>query len=91
MHRSVDAIILAIGVAEFNAQDAAALGRAVWNTGCNSWYLTDTGSVDLWPFDRATMHKILETIDPNHFHIGSAMSVAIDADGTNPSEHSTKG
>ena len=27
----------------------------VWNTGCNSWYLTDEGNVDLWPFDRKTM------------------------------------
>lgn len=24
-------------------------GPTVWDTGCNSWYLTDEGNVDLWP------------------------------------------
>lgn len=41
----------------FNAQVKDALGPTVWNTGCNSWYLKDDGSVDLWPFDRATTKR----------------------------------
>ena len=36
---------------------AAALGPTVWNTGCNSWYLTDEGNIDLWPYDRKTMTR----------------------------------
>ncbi|MDT5017095.1 MAG: hypothetical protein QOD39_3255 [Mycobacterium sp.] len=36
----------------FNDGVTAALGPTVWNTGCNSWYLTDEGNVDLWPYDR---------------------------------------
>ena len=34
---------------KFNDDVAAALGPTVWNTGCNSWYLTDEGNIDLWP------------------------------------------
>lgn len=55
--------------ADFNAQVARAMGPTVWNTGCNSWYLTDSGSVDLWPFDRATMTAMLSAPDEGHFHV----------------------
>ncbi len=52
----------------FNAQVAAALGPTVWNTGCNSWYQRADGTIDLWPFDRATMKRMLgEPVDA-HFH-----------------------
>jgi len=35
----------------------------VWDTGCNSWYLTDEGSVELWPYDRETMTAMLSRPD----------------------------
>jgi len=54
----------------FNDDVAAAMGPTVWNTGCNSWYLTDGGAVDLWPFDRATMTTMLGSPDPADFHLG---------------------
>ncbi len=54
---------------EFNDAVAAALGPTVWNTGCNSWYLTDEGNVDLWPFDRKTMTTMLARPDDRDFHI----------------------
>lgn len=53
--------------ARFNEEVAAALGPTVWNTGCNSWYLTDTGTVDLWPFDRKTMTRMLSRPNPADF------------------------
>ena len=53
----------------FNAQVETAMGPTVWNTGCNSWYLTTGGDVDLWPFDRATMIAMLDRPDVNDFHI----------------------
>jgi cation diffusion facilitator CzcD-associated flavoprotein CzcO len=45
--------------ATFNADVALALGPTVWNTGCNSWYLTEEGDVDLWPYDRKTLTEML--------------------------------
>ncbi|BDH55116.1 NAD(P)/FAD-dependent oxidoreductase [Tsukamurella sp. PLM1] len=57
--------------AEFNRQVAEAMGPTVWNTGCNSWYLTEGGGIDLWPFDRATMDRMLAAPDDADFHVRS--------------------
>ncbi len=54
---------------KFNDDVAAALGPTVWNTGCNSWYLTDEGNIDLWPYDRKTMTAMLARPDDRDFHI----------------------
>lgn len=54
---------------KFNDDVAAALGPTVWNTGCNSWYLTDERNVDLWPYDRKTMAAMLRQPDDRDFHI----------------------
>jgi cation diffusion facilitator CzcD-associated flavoprotein CzcO len=58
--------------AKFNDDVALALGPTVWNTGCNSWYLTDEGNVDLWPYDRKTMTAMLSRPDDRDFHITRA-------------------
>ncbi len=55
--------------AKFNDDVGLALGPTVWNTGCNSWYLTDEGNVDLWPFDRKTMTEMLSRPDDRDYHI----------------------
>ncbi len=55
--------------AEFNAQVAEALGPTVWNTGCNSWYQREDGSIDLFPFNRATMNRMLGEPEDAHFHL----------------------
>jgi cation diffusion facilitator CzcD-associated flavoprotein CzcO len=31
----------------------------VWNTGCNSWYFADDNHIDLWPFDRKRLTRML--------------------------------
>jgi cation diffusion facilitator CzcD-associated flavoprotein CzcO len=54
---------------QFNDDVAAALGPTVWNTGCNSWYLTDDGNVDLWPYDRKTMTYMLAEPDDRDYHV----------------------
>lgn len=54
----------------FNDDVEAAMGPTVWNTGCNSWYRTEAGTIDLWPYDRATMEAMLAETDPDDFHIG---------------------
>ncbi len=46
----------------------------MWNTGCNSWYLTEDGAVDLWPFDLKTMRRLLATPDTGDYHITTADS-----------------
>jgi len=53
----------------FNDDVARALTSTVWTTGCRSWYLTDEGNVDLWPFDRKTMATMLEAPDPQDFNL----------------------
>ncbi|GAB16649.1 putative flavin-containing monooxygenase [Gordonia effusa NBRC 100432] len=62
--------------AQFNSEVAQAMGPTVWNTGCNSWYLTESGSVDLWPFDRATMRRMLGTPQDEHFVVTQSRRVA---------------
>ena len=54
---------------EFNDDVSEAMTPTVWNTGCNSWYLTDNDTIDLWPFDRATLTSMLASPAPAHFHI----------------------
>ncbi len=44
----------------------------MWDTGCNSWYLTDEGNVDLWPYDRETMTASLSRPDEHDFHVTRA-------------------
>jgi cation diffusion facilitator CzcD-associated flavoprotein CzcO len=58
---------------KFNDDVAAALGPTVWNTGCNSWYLTDEGNVDLWPYDRSTMTDMLARPDDRDYHVTPAV------------------
>lgn len=54
--------------AAFNDEVLAALEPTVWNTGgCNSWYFTESGVVDLWPFDRKKLDAILTEPNPGHF------------------------
>jgi hypothetical protein len=43
----------------------------VWDTGCNSWYLTDEGNVELWPYDREAM---LSRPDEHDLHVTRAAS-----------------
>ncbi|SKG07165.1 flavin-containing monooxygenase [Mycobacteroides abscessus] len=52
---------------EFNDQAREAMKPTVWATGCNSWYLTEDGSVDLWPFDRKTMEQMLASPEESHY------------------------
>ncbi|OBI76430.1 flavin-containing monooxygenase [Mycobacterium asiaticum] len=54
---------------EFNDAVAAAMPPTVWNTGCNSWYLTDNKTIDLWPYNRATLTSMLAVPEPAHFDI----------------------
>jgi cation diffusion facilitator CzcD-associated flavoprotein CzcO len=62
--------------AKFNDDVADALGPTVWNTGCNSWYLTDEGNVDLWPYNRATMSALLAQPDERDFHVTRTSQVS---------------
>ena len=53
----------------FNDDVQAAMGPTVWNTGCNSWYFTEANTIDLWPWDRATMVGMLTSPDERDFHV----------------------
>jgi cation diffusion facilitator CzcD-associated flavoprotein CzcO len=54
---------------EFNTNVAEAMTPTVWNTGCNSWYRTANNTIDLWPYDRATLATMLAEPETGHFHI----------------------
>lgn len=54
----------------FNDGVEAAMGPTVWNTGCNSWYVTEDNAIDLWPYDRATLIEMLTCPDAADFHLG---------------------
>jgi len=51
----------------FNDAVTDAMGPTVWNTGCNSWYFTEQQTIDLWPFDRATMTALLTEPDERDY------------------------
>lgn len=53
--------------ADFAREVAEAMGPTVWNTGCSSWYRTEGGAIDLWPFDRARMTRMLSRPDEADF------------------------
>ncbi|QLY33522.1 NAD(P)/FAD-dependent oxidoreductase [Nocardia huaxiensis] len=53
----------------FESEVAEALGPTVWNTGCNSWYFTEGGNIDLLPFDRAEMESMLAVPEPADFQL----------------------
>ncbi|OBK16867.1 flavin-containing monooxygenase [Mycobacterium asiaticum] len=53
----------------FNDAVAVAMTPTVWNTGCNSWYLTDDKTIDLWPYGRATLTAMLASPELTDFHI----------------------
>ncbi len=53
----------------FNDDVQTAMGPTVWNTGCNSWYLTDASTIDLWPYDRAALVSMLHGPDDTDFHL----------------------
>lgn len=54
----------------FNDGVETAMGPTVWNTGCNSWYFTEGNTIDLWPYDRATMVAMLAEPDERDFATG---------------------
>lgn len=64
---------------EFNDQVRAAIEPTVWNTGCNSWYIDEHGTVDLWPFDRKTMRRMLSAPDLRHFHLTKPQDAPVPA------------
>ncbi|MDV8001802.1 NAD(P)/FAD-dependent oxidoreductase [Rhodococcus sp. IEGM 1408] len=65
---SVDAVEVTSGATDdFNRDVVEAMGPTVWNTGCTSWYRTDRGAIDLWPFDRRTMERMLTEPDDRDF------------------------
>jgi len=54
---------------KFNAGVVEAMEPTVWNTGCNSWYLNEDNTVDLWPYDRAVLSRMLTQPDERHYRI----------------------
>lgn len=52
---------------EFNRGVAAAMGPTVWNSGCDSWYFTDNGSIDLWPYSKKVLTALLAHPDRRHY------------------------
>lgn len=54
----------------FNADVVDAMEPTVWNTGCNSWYLNEEDhTVDLWPYDRATLTSMLSKPEDDDYRI----------------------
>lgn len=64
LNRFRDGEIAGVEVAEeatdrFADEVAEAMVPTVWNTGCNSWYFSDDNHIDLWPFDRKRLTRML--------------------------------
>jgi cation diffusion facilitator CzcD-associated flavoprotein CzcO len=50
---------------------AEAMGPTVWNTGCNSWYFADDNHIDLWPFDRKRLTRMLTQLRDDDYILTS--------------------
>ncbi|MGH3562520.1 MAG: flavin-containing monooxygenase, partial [Mycobacterium sp.] len=50
---------------------AEAMGPTVWNTGCNSWYFADENHIDLWPFGRKRLTRMLTRPHDNDYILTS--------------------
>ena len=44
-----------------------AMVPTVWNTGCNSWYFADDNHIDLWPFDRKRLTRMLAQLNDDDY------------------------
>ena len=65
---SFDAVeVTSAATDEFTRTVTEAMGPTVWNTGCTSWYRTARGAIDLWPFDRRAMERMLAEPDERDF------------------------
>ena len=83
-HNEFDSVeVTANATDEFNRDVSQAMGPTVWNTGCNSWYFTDDNTIDLWPFDRAAMTRMLGSVDDGDFHLASKSTATGAADKDN--------
>ncbi|MGH3971532.1 MAG: flavin-containing monooxygenase [Mycobacterium sp.] len=51
----------------FADEVAEAMGPTVWTTGCNSWYFADDDHIDLWPFDRKRLTRMLTRPHDNDY------------------------
>ena len=56
-----------VGRSRFADDVAEAMGPTVWNTGCNSWYFADDNHIDLWPFDRKRLTRMLTQPNDNEY------------------------
>ena len=54
---------------EFNTAAIEAMEPTVWNTGCNSWYFSEGGTIDLWPFDVGTITRMLSEPELEHYRV----------------------
>lgn len=53
----------------FNAQMRAAMPDTVWVTGCNSWYLGQDGTPELWPWAPDLHRNMLKHPTPSDYRI----------------------
>lgn len=60
----------------FNEAVRVGLEPTVWNTGCNSWYFKQDGTVDLWPFSRERLERELDAPTLADFAIEQSSSAA---------------
>jgi cation diffusion facilitator CzcD-associated flavoprotein CzcO len=65
---------------DFLAAANSAMVPTVWATGCDSWYLTPAGDVDLWPYDRATLTAMLAEHRDDHFRFTRTSELAESGD-----------
>lgn len=77
-HGRFDAVeVTSSATDDFNRDVAEAMGPTVWNTGCTSWYRTDRGAIDLWPFDRRAMERMLTEPDDRDFQTSTLPSCTL--------------
>jgi cation diffusion facilitator CzcD-associated flavoprotein CzcO len=55
---------------EYNRSLSQRLSRTVWQSGCNSWYVTETGkNVNNWPGFTFEYRRLTRHFDPGHYQI----------------------
>lgn len=55
----------------FNRHIKSGMGKTVWVSGCNSWYMDQDGDPAMWPYSWKQWVKEMATPDLNDFHLVS--------------------
>jgi hypothetical protein len=63
-----------IATANLTRKMDQAMKQTVWMSGCDSWYLSDNGKIQMWPWTFERFEKDLSRIQASEFHLSCSQA-----------------